>query len=259
MHNIVFHVSCCKRIPFYSRCLRRTCLTRQALRASASYIGRRFLIWRLFVVLQRIADMFLLRKSCRFDEHFHSVHQVWRVTCVVLQRNCETFCENEASTPKTRNIRKFGPQMGPGPPEAKKVKNLSFLKKQSVLEKSGPKNQFFPPSPLPKRQKCETFVKNIYQAVQNLISVKFSLQTIAKYSQVSYRPHLWLIMEFIAGMCLWYYKLKSFAIRVGCKGILVHLHWFTLAQCMTIAHFNVECVADTLHRSGIQFFCHFWS
>ena len=57
MHNILYHVSCCKRIFFYSCCLRRTCLTGQALRANFSHHGRRTLIWRLFDVLQRTAGV----------------------------------------------------------------------------------------------------------------------------------------------------------------------------------------------------------
>jgi hypothetical protein len=53
--------------------------------------------------------------------------------------------EKTVATQKTRNIRKFGSQMGPGVPEPQKIKKVSFLKKQLCLEKIRFGKPKFPP------------------------------------------------------------------------------------------------------------------
>ena len=60
----------------------------------------------------------LLRRSPNHAPHV--------VTCFIFVRMVWSFREKTVATQKTRNIRKFGSQMGPGVPEPKKNKKYRF-------------------------------------------------------------------------------------------------------------------------------------
>jgi len=63
---------------------------------------------------------------------------------------CVTFGKKAIRTQKMRNMSQFDAQMGPGVSEAKKIKKLTFLKKQLCLGKTGPQNLKTHPLPPPR-------------------------------------------------------------------------------------------------------------
>jgi hypothetical protein len=72
------------------------------------------------------------------------------------------FEKQAVAIQKTRNIRKFGSQMGPGVPEPKENKKVSFFKKQLCLEKIWFGKPKFPLPPIFymffSKEKYDTFV-----------------------------------------------------------------------------------------------------